>query len=183
MARLLRHGIRKAPGQKDSERGQFSKIRPMKFVDAQLRSPHVASLHFQGLQARDITKLRLRARHGQRPWREPNEYDPANAWTDEKGYLHLRMAQRNGHWTCAEVSLNRSLGYGTYRFVVQDTAHLRPSAVLGLFTWGDIRQTPATNWTLNLADGATRAATTRNTSCSLSSLLKTHLALLSLPAA
>ena len=70
---------------------------------------------------------------------EPNAYDPDNVWTDEKGYLHLRMAQRAGHWTCAEVSLNRSLGYGTYRFVVQDSEHLRPSAVLGFFTWDDTR--------------------------------------------
>jgi hypothetical protein len=69
---------------------------------------------------------------------EPNAYDPDNVWTDEKGYLHLRMAKRNGHWTCAEVNLNRNLGYGTYRFVVHDTAHLRPSAVLGLFTWDDM---------------------------------------------
>ncbi|HEY0759992.1 MAG TPA: glycoside hydrolase family 16 protein [Acidisarcina sp.] len=70
---------------------------------------------------------------------EPNAYDPANAWTDEKGFLHLRMAQRNGRWSCAEVSLSRSLGYGTYRFVVQDSAHLNPSAVLGIFTWDDSR--------------------------------------------
>ena len=63
----------------------------------------------------------------------------ANAWTDEKGYLHLRMAQRDGRWTCAEVNLNQSLGYGTYRFVVQDSAHLSPSAVLGFFTWDDTR--------------------------------------------
>ncbi|MGC1421125.1 MAG: glycoside hydrolase family 16 protein [Terracidiphilus sp.] len=70
---------------------------------------------------------------------EPNAYDPADAWTDAKGYLHLRMQQRGGHWTCAEVSLNRSLGYGTYRFVVQDSAHLGPSAVLGFFTWDDAR--------------------------------------------
>lgn len=70
---------------------------------------------------------------------EPNEYDPANAWTDEKGYLHLRMAYRNGRWSCAEVSLDRSLGYGAYKFVVQDSARLRPSAVLGIFTWDDVR--------------------------------------------
>jgi hypothetical protein len=68
---------------------------------------------------------------------EPNAYDSANAWTDEKGYLHLRMAPRNGRWTCAEVSLTRSLGYGTYKFFVQDSAHLSPSAVLGFFTWDD----------------------------------------------
>ena len=92
----------------------------------------VAPIHFSGY---DWTARATVSDHGG----EPNEYDPANAWSDQKGYLHLRMAQRGGHWTCAEVSLNRSLGYGTYKFVVQDSAHLRPSAVLGMFTWDDIR--------------------------------------------
>lgn len=69
---------------------------------------------------------------------EPNEYDPENAWTDDKGYLHLRMQERNGRWSCAEVNLMRSLGYGTYRFVVQNSAHLAPSAVVGLFTWDEL---------------------------------------------
>lgn len=69
---------------------------------------------------------------------EPNAYDPANAWTDEKGYLHLRMEQNKGTWTCAEVRLTHSLGFGTYRFVVQDSAHLTPSAVLGMFTFDDL---------------------------------------------
>ena len=72
---------------------------------------------------------------------QPYQYDSANAWTDEKGYLHLRMEYRNGRWSCAEVSLDRSLGYGTYQFVVQDISHLRPSAVLGMFTWDDARST------------------------------------------
>ena len=63
-----------------------------------------------------------------------NSYDSANAWTDQKGYLHLRMALHDGRWTCAEVNLTRSLGYGTYRFVVEDSAHLEPSAVLGMYT-------------------------------------------------
>jgi hypothetical protein len=70
---------------------------------------------------------------------EPNAYDPANAWIDQKGYLHLRMQIRDGRWSCAHVRLTRSLGYGTYRFVVQDSAHLDPSAVLGLFTWDEGR--------------------------------------------
>ena len=68
----------------------------------------------------------------------PNSYDPGNAWTDEKGYLHLRMLMRNGGWSCAEVNLKRSLGFGTYRLVVQDSAHLDPSAVLGFFTWDEL---------------------------------------------
>lgn len=70
---------------------------------------------------------------------ETNAYDPANAWTDSKGYLHLEMTERDGRWSCADVSLSSSLGYGTYRFVVQDSAHLEPSAVLGMFTWDEGR--------------------------------------------
>jgi len=70
---------------------------------------------------------------------EPNIYDPANAWVDEKGFLHLRMGQGENGWSCAEVSLTRSLGYGTYMWVVQDTSHLGPSAVVGLYTTDDYR--------------------------------------------
>jgi hypothetical protein len=65
---------------------------------------------------------------------ETNSYDPANAWVDQKGYLHLQMALRDGKWSCANVRLTRSLGYGTYKFVVQDSADLQPSAVLGIYT-------------------------------------------------
>jgi hypothetical protein len=65
---------------------------------------------------------------------ELNAYDSGNVWTDEKGYLHLRMGEVNGRWSCAEVLLTRSLGYGTYKFIVQDSAHLEPSNVLGIFT-------------------------------------------------
>jgi hypothetical protein len=76
---------------------------------------------------------------------DTNAYDPANAWTDEKGYLHLRMALKSGQWTCAEVDLTRSLGYGTYRFVVQDSAHLEPFAILGIDTWDPVESTNAGN--------------------------------------
>ena len=64
-----------------------------------------------------------------------NLYDPANAWTDADGALHLRIAGQSGKWTCAEVALTRSFGYGTYSFVVRDTSHLEPAAVLAMFTW------------------------------------------------
>jgi hypothetical protein len=64
-----------------------------------------------------------------------NDYDPANAWTDEQGALHLRIAGTAPDWTCAEVTLGRRLGYGLYRFVVRDVSHLEPAAVLGMFTW------------------------------------------------
>jgi hypothetical protein len=64
-----------------------------------------------------------------------NLYDPANAWTDADGALHLRIAGQPGKWTCAEVTLTRSFGYGTYSFVVRDTSKLEPAAVLAMFTW------------------------------------------------
>ena len=70
---------------------------------------------------------------------QTNPYDPANAWTDKQGYLHLRMREHDGVWSCAEVSLTRSLGNGSYIFVVQDSAHLGPSAVLALYTNDDLR--------------------------------------------
>ncbi|WP_353063123.1 glycoside hydrolase family 16 protein [Tunturibacter psychrotolerans] len=70
---------------------------------------------------------------------EPNSYDPSNVWIDKNGYLHLRMEEHDGVWTCAEVSLTRSLGYGSYIFVVQDIGHLGPSAALGLYTNDDFR--------------------------------------------
>src|SRR5258708_4593052 len=41
-------------------------------------------------------------------------------------------------WTAAEIKLTRSLGYGTYVFVVHDVSHLEPSAVLSLFTWDEL---------------------------------------------
>jgi hypothetical protein len=67
-----------------------------------------------------------------------NEYAASNAWTDERGWLHLRVARDGNAWTCAEVTLMRSLGYGSYRLVVRDTKHLEPAAVFSMFTWDDL---------------------------------------------
>jgi hypothetical protein len=64
-----------------------------------------------------------------------NNYDAGNAWTDSRGALHLRIARTSDQWTCAEVTLTRSLGYGSYSFVVQDTSSLEPAAVFSMFTW------------------------------------------------
>jgi hypothetical protein len=70
---------------------------------------------------------------GSRPF-----FDPANVWIDERGALHLRISGSPGKWTSAEVKLTRSLGYGTYRFQVRDTAHLEPSALLTLVNWDGV---------------------------------------------
>jgi hypothetical protein len=71
------------------------------------------------------------------PGGTPNDFDAANAWTDPNGFLHLRIAGRAGHWTSAELNLRRSLGYGSYRFVVRDVSHLEPAAAFTMMTWDD----------------------------------------------
>lgn len=68
-----------------------------------------------------------------------NLYDADNVWLDPGGALHLRISKKPKGWTCAHLIMTRSLGYGTYRFVVQDTGHLEPAAVLSMHTfdqWG-----------------------------------------------
>ena len=64
-----------------------------------------------------------------------NYYDAANAWVDDAGALHLRIARGEKGWTCAEISLTSSLGYGTYEYTVRDTSRLDPAAVFGMFTF------------------------------------------------
>jgi len=66
-----------------------------------------------------------------------NLYDPDNAWTDASGALHLRMRKKAGRWSCAEVVLNRSLGYGTYVVTVRDASHLEPAAVFSMHTFDE----------------------------------------------
>jgi hypothetical protein len=64
-----------------------------------------------------------------------NDYDPSNASVDSAGALHLRISNTHGQWTCAEIILTRSLGYGTYTFAVRGVSQLEPSVVFSVFTW------------------------------------------------
>jgi len=66
-----------------------------------------------------------------------NLSDPANAWTDQSGCLHLRIVKHLERWVSSVIELSRSLGYGSYRFVVRDVAHLEPAAVFALYTWDE----------------------------------------------
>jgi hypothetical protein len=66
-----------------------------------------------------------------------NLYDPENAWTDASGALHMQIKKKSGSWSCAEIFLNRSLGYGTYSVTVRDTSHLEPAAVFSMFTFDE----------------------------------------------
>jgi hypothetical protein len=66
-----------------------------------------------------------------------NLYDPENAWTDSSGALHMQIRKKSDGWSCAEIFLNRSLGYGTYSVTVRDTSHLEPAAAFSMFTFDD----------------------------------------------
>jgi len=66
-----------------------------------------------------------------------NLYDAENAWTDASGALHMQIKKKSGSWSCAEIWLNRSLGYGTYSVTVRDTSHLEPAANFSMFTFDE----------------------------------------------
>jgi hypothetical protein len=66
-----------------------------------------------------------------------NLYDPENAWTDPSGALHMQIKKKSGSWSCAEIFLNRSFGYGTYSVTVRDTSHLEPVAAFSMFTFDE----------------------------------------------
>src|ERR1700722_13737391 len=66
-----------------------------------------------------------------------NLYDPENASTDASGALHMQIKRKSDNWSCAEIFLNRSLGYGTYSVTVRDTSQLEPAAVFGMFTFDE----------------------------------------------
>lgn len=93
--------------------------------------PSPKTLNFSGYEWTTSTGPIFRA--GSR-----NFFDPTNAWVDKKGALHLRISGNPDKWSAGEVKLNASLGYGTYRFQVEDTTHLEPSAVLTLITWDGV---------------------------------------------
>jgi len=59
----------------------------------------------------------------------------SNVWTDQQGWLHLRITKEPEGWTGAEINLTRSLGYGTYSFVIHEMPELEPATVLSLLTW------------------------------------------------
>src|SRR6266446_4191303 len=66
-----------------------------------------------------------------------NLFDRENAWTDASGALHMQIKKKSGRWSCAEIFLNRSLGYGTYSVTVRDTSHVEPAAVFTMYTFED----------------------------------------------
>jgi hypothetical protein len=90
-----------------------------------------------------------------------HEYSPKNVSLDGNGYLHLRISGSPAQWTCSQLGLTRSLGYGTYKFTVQNAAHFEPAAVLSMYTWAELPEQNHREMNVNLTrwgDGANRSA-------------------------
>jgi hypothetical protein len=64
-----------------------------------------------------------------------SQYEPSNVMVDSAGAMHLHITRKDNDWTCAEATLSRSFGYGTYSIVVRDVSQLEPAAVLTAFTY------------------------------------------------
>lgn len=65
--------------------------------------------------------------------------NPANVFIDRNGYLHLRIVNRNGTYTSAEVFSTDKMGYGTYQWWIQGPVdNMDKSTVLGLFPYGPV---------------------------------------------
>lgn len=105
-------------------------VRAVAVVEGGHSSPTPKTLEFSGYQWEVRNSRSNRAG-------SINAFEESNAWIDPAGLLHLRIAGGPGHWTSGEVMLSRSLGYGSYRFVVRGISRLEPAAVLSFFTWDD----------------------------------------------
>ena len=65
----------------------------------------------------------------------PNRWDPSHVWVDSRG-LHLKIAQTDGEWRCAEISTKERLGFGRYEFQIDGRIdRFDPDVVLGLFNY------------------------------------------------
>lgn len=66
----------------------------------------------------------------------PNDWSAQNVFVDERGYLHLKVVNRAGRWSCAEVFTLESFSFGTFRFaVLGHPEQLDPNVVGGLFLY------------------------------------------------
>jgi hypothetical protein len=69
-------------------------------------------------------------------------YLPGNAEIDEHGALRLHIRRIADQWTCAEVHLPRTLGYGTYRLTFQMPSQMDPAAEFSFYTFSPGTQDP-----------------------------------------
>ncbi len=60
----------------------------------------------------------------------------SDVYVDDKGRLHMKIAEHDGKWYATEVVSEENMGYGTYIFtVIGDLVNIPENVVLGFFTW------------------------------------------------
>jgi hypothetical protein len=64
----------------------------------------------------------------------PNFFGSEGVEVDARRRLHLAILRKRTGWPCSEVVLDRSLGYGEYRFGIRTSA-LDRNVVFGMFLW------------------------------------------------
>jgi hypothetical protein len=80
----------------------------------------------------------IRAGHG---GPGPNAWNEDNVWLDSSTNLHLKISQRDGKWSCAEITMRKRLGFGRYQFQISGRIdRFDDNVVLGLFNYptGDV---------------------------------------------
>jgi hypothetical protein len=66
----------------------------------------------------------------------PNAWSNQNVWVDANGWLHLKISQQAGQWSCAEIWSDEALGFGAYQFKIAGHPEaLDRNIVLGLFNY------------------------------------------------
>ena len=71
----------------------------------------------------------------------PNAWDDSNVWLDSSTNLHFKISQRDGKWSCAEITMRKRLGFGRYQFQLSGRIdRFDDNVVLGLFNYptGDV---------------------------------------------
>ena len=71
----------------------------------------------------------------------PNAWDENNVWLDSATNLHLKISHRGGKWSCAEITMQKRLGFGRYQFQTSGRLdRFDDNVVLGLFNYptGDV---------------------------------------------
>ncbi len=98
-------------------------------------SCHAGTVHFSGY----TWEIRPPGQGGP----GPNNWNPRNVWVDKQGSLHLKLAQRDGQWSCAELYTQKSLGFGSYQFWLSGRVdQLDQNVVFGLFNYPEPEMGP-----------------------------------------
>ncbi len=97
------------------------------FDDAALRRVPASTFHFAGREWMQVDGYYTPG---------PNFYSTNSAVVDERGRLHLKLQWLDGKWHCAFVETLAPLGFGEYRWHLDNRVdRLDSNLVLGLFTY------------------------------------------------